>query len=131
MISEERVRAIQQRYEALQQALSNPDELPREEYVIASKELAELAPVITQMETFVKLNQEIAELSEIVEDPDSEEEMRDLATSELEDQCNKLPVVEEHRAVYLQKLYRLVGLLPSLLRAHFANPSYTAHGFFR
>ena len=68
MISEERVRAIQQRYEALQQALSNPDELPREEYVNASKELAELAPVITQIETFVKINQEIAELSEIVED---------------------------------------------------------------
>ena len=95
MISEERVRAIQQRYEALQQALSNPDELPREEYINASKELAELAPVIAQIETFVTLNQEIAGLCEIFEDPDSEEEMRELATSELEDQRNRVQIVEE------------------------------------
>jgi len=51
--------------------------------------------VITEIETFVKLNQVMADLSEIAEDPDSDEEMRQLATSELEDQCNKLPVVEE------------------------------------
>ncbi len=95
MISEERVRAIQQRYQTLQQALSNPDALPREEYASASKELAELVPVVAEIEAFTKLSREIVELGEIVDDPESDEEMRELAAGELKDQCGRLPEIED------------------------------------
>ncbi len=95
MISEERVRAIQQRYQTLQQALSNPDALPRAEYASASKELAELVPVVAEIEAFTKLSREIVELGEIVDDPESDEEMRELAAGELKDQCGRLPEIED------------------------------------
>ena len=95
MISEERIQAIQQRHEALQHALSNPDAMPREEYVNASKEFAELSPVMAEIEAFARLNQEIGELDEMIADPDSDEDMRELAASELEDHRSKISEAEE------------------------------------
>ena len=95
MISEERIQAIQQRHEALQHALSNPDAMPREEYVNASKEFAELSPVMVEIEAFARLNQEIGELDEMIADPDSDEDMRELAANELEDHRSKISEAEE------------------------------------
>ena len=95
MISDERIRAIRERYSALQQALSNPDEMAREAYVNASKEFAELSPVITEIDAFENLNAELAGLREIIDDPDSDGEMRQLAGDELSECEGKLPAVEE------------------------------------
>ena len=95
MISEARIQAIHQRYEALQHALSNPDTMQREEYANASKELSELSPVMAEIDTFTKLSQEIGDLGEIINDPDSDAEMRELAESELEESRDKLSNAEE------------------------------------
>ena len=95
MISEERIQAIQQRYEMLQSALSDPDSMAREEYATASNEFSELSPVIAEIETFTSLSREISELREIMADPDTDKEMRQLATTELEDQRGKLSMIEE------------------------------------
>lgn len=95
MISDERIQAIQQRYAALQGALSDPDSMAREEYATASKEYSELSPVIAEIEAFTNLKQEIAGLGEMVADADSDAEMRELAAAELEEQRGRLPIIEE------------------------------------
>ena len=95
MISQQRVRAIRERYESLQQALSSPDSLPREEYAGAAKELAEMAPVVAEIETFTRLNRELVELAGMVEDPESEAEMRELAAAELKERRGELSELED------------------------------------
>ena len=95
MISQQRVRAIRERYESLQQALSSPDSLPREEYAGAAKELAEMAPVVAEIEIFTRLNRELVELAGMVEDPESEAEMRELAAAELKERRGELSELED------------------------------------
>ena len=95
MISQQRVRAIRERYEALQQALSSPDSLPREDYAGAAKELAEMAPVVAEIEAFTRLNRELVELAGMVEDAESEAEMRELAAAELQERRAELSELED------------------------------------
>ena len=95
MISERRVRAIRERYESLQQGLAKPGALQREEYARVSKELAEMAPLIAEIDTLSKLNRELGELAEIVDDPESEEEMRELAAGEIKDRRGELSELED------------------------------------
>ena len=63
-------------------ALMADRSLSTEARVALAKEYAELAPMVEGIEALRKLRREIADLEELVADPDGDEEMRELAHAE-------------------------------------------------
>ena len=82
MIPQEKILQIFDRYDYLQHALGNPSELG-EDFAKLSKEYSDLGPIAEQAHALVDLNSEIDDLIEMIQDPDSDGEMKELAGEEL------------------------------------------------
>jgi len=75
---------------------SNPQKLKK-----ISKERAELEPIVKKYEAFKKIQKEIKDLREILDDPQTDPELKDLAGQELEELEQKEEKVEEELKVLL------------------------------
>ena len=101
MIPEAQLENLVARHAALESALSAGGGIGREELARLSKEHAELAPLIERVRELQQVRREIAELTEIVEDPGGEPEMGALARAERESHEDRLPEIEHAVKVML------------------------------
>lgn len=77
-------------HQALSDKLQQPDKLSNEEYVTASKEYAEMLPIVETITELQKVERSIIELTEMLADP----EMKAMAEEELYALKSKLPELE-------------------------------------
>ena len=97
MLPEDRLDAILARAEILQEKMNG--ELPPQEFVSLSKEYARLEPVVAAVTQYQKLVAEIDDLKSIIAGTD--EEMKELAESELPELEEKLPDAHKELEIIL------------------------------
>ncbi|MGM0466919.1 MAG: peptide chain release factor 1 [Acidobacteriota bacterium] len=94
--------SIRERYNELTLSLSDPDFISDPNKIKkASKERAELEPVVKKYEAFEKTQKEIKDSEEILNNPDTEEELKELAREELEKLKKKKKKLEEELRILL------------------------------
>ena len=89
----EKLSAIVARQEELT-ALMSEANLDAAEYAKLSKEYAELTPIVEKATELDGVRAELADLEELMADPDSDAEMRGLAEAEHRDLTERLPALE-------------------------------------
>ncbi len=92
MISEEQIDGILKRLAELEAMMAAGGE--NDDFVQLSKDYAELAPIAKTAQAVRDLRVEIADLGGLVADPDSDPEMRELATEEMAAARERLPELE-------------------------------------
>lgn len=97
MLPEDRLDAILARAEILQEKMNG--ELPPQEFVSLSKEYARVEPVVAAVTQYQKLVAEIDDLKSIIAGTD--EEMKELAESELPELEEKLPDAQKELEIML------------------------------
>jgi peptide chain release factor 1 len=101
----EKLEALEEKYHSLTASLSDPALVsdPQKIKTIA-KERAEIEPVIKKLESYKKILKDIADSNEILTDPDTEVELKDLAETELTElETDKLQVEEELKILLLPR----------------------------
>tara|TARA_Y100000588_G_C14155882_1_gene882591 strand:- start:323 stop:1423 length:1101 start_codon:yes stop_codon:yes gene_type:complete len=94
VIPQEKIDALLARFETIESDLANAAKLDREEYALLSREHSELSPVIDVAREFLRVNDEVMELTVLAEDESSETEMRALAREEIVAMRERLPQLE-------------------------------------
>ncbi len=84
------------RHEEIGQAMANPDGQSSDEFVKLSKEYSELGPIVEAIAGLRSAQSELGDLQELMDDPDGDAEMREMAEAELQELKEKLPELE-HR----------------------------------
>jgi peptide chain release factor 1 len=87
------------RYEALQSEMSS--DISPDDYVKLSKEYAELTPIV---EAIIQMNDtaaEIADLNEMLNDPDTDVEMKEIAEAEIKELLKGAPEKERRLSILL------------------------------
>lgn len=102
-LADSRLRQIVQRHETLASEMANPD-LPPERFAGLSRDYAELSPAAEAAAELLSARTEIEELDKLLSDPETDKEMRELASIELQDLKNRLP--EKERALAIKLLPR-------------------------
>ncbi len=92
MIGEEQIDSILKRLAELEATMAEGG--ASDDFVRLSKEYAELSPVAKTAQAVRDLRMEIADLGGMVDDPDSDAEMRELATEEMAAARERLPALE-------------------------------------
>ncbi len=101
MSFDEKLSGVVIRYEELQAIISNDSSIDAKKYVKISKEIAELAPVVEAIESFNKTNEEMEESSLIIEDADSDLEMKEMAREEYFSLKEQIPELEHNIKILL------------------------------
>lgn len=99
MIPHHKLNRVIDRFEAVQAELST--ELSPDDYVKLSKEYADLSPVAEQIRAMQNTLSEIADLQSMINDPDTDKEMSDMAGAEMRDLKEKLPGLEDQLQILL------------------------------
>ena len=82
---EENLNKILSRYDELQKKATSDEVINSpKDYAVISKELSEILPTVELIKKFKKVTQEIKDSNAIIEDPKSDNEMKEMAKSELE-----------------------------------------------
>jgi len=97
----DKLELLVQKREDIQNKLGNPDSLDQQEFIAMSKELAELGPIVEIIEKYQQASQDLTELEEIIDDPDSDVEMKQLAEEEIIDAKKIVPTLEEEIKILL------------------------------
>ena len=92
MIGEEQIDGILKRLAELEATMATGGDA--DDFVRLSKDYAELSPVAKTAQAVRDLRSEIADLGAMVADPDSDAEMRELATEEMAAARDRLPALE-------------------------------------
>jgi len=92
MIGEEQIDGILKRLAELEATMATGGDA--DDFVRLSKDYAELSPVARTAQAVRDLRSEIADLGAMVADPDSDAEMRELATEEMAAARDRLPALE-------------------------------------
>jgi len=99
-ITSQRIAAIEARRDELQAAMARGD-LAAEQFVRLSKDYAELEPVAQAAGEVRRLRAELAVLSELMDDPSAEPELRAMAVEEVAELREKIPAAERTLALKL------------------------------
>jgi len=99
VISQEKMDRLIDRYEAIQAAMSR--DVAPEEYVKLSKEYAELTPVAESIQALIALESEISDLNALLDDEETDGEMREMAGEELNALHEKLPSLAQELQILL------------------------------
>ncbi len=100
MLREDQLDRILLRHEALGAELSRGD-LNGAEFTRASRELAEIDPIVARIRDLKAKRQELADLEAMIADPASDAEMRDLAAAERLALVEQMPDLERALAIAL------------------------------
>lgn len=101
MIPRDRLNRIRVRHEELE-ALMAEGGGDRDDFTDLAREYAELTPVVEGIDRLAAMDAETADLQALIDDPDGDAEMRDLARDELEALSKERPALE--RSLMLQLL---------------------------
>jgi len=107
VIPDDKIAQLVERYEHLEARMARPDDLGGDMFTRLSREYAELTPIIEGARALQKARKEIAELTVLAEDANSEADMRAMAREELREIEARLPELE--RRVQLLLLPRDVA----------------------
>ena len=100
----DKLELLVKKHAQIQTQLSSTESLEQQEFISLSKELSELEPIVEVIKHYHNLQNNISEAQEIIDDTDSDKEMKSLAEEELIDgkkQVNKLE--QEIRVLLLPK----------------------------
>ena len=98
MLLEETLEKILNRYEFLkQQMLENAND--SENFIKLSKEFSDLEDFANLINTYNKTKEELSELQAALEDPETEEDFKELAKEEIEKLQSKIPEADEKNAI--------------------------------
>ena len=82
---EENLNKILSKYDELQKKVTSDKTINSpKDYAVISKEISEILPTVDLIKKFKKVKQEIKDSNTIIEDPNSDNEMKEMAKSELE-----------------------------------------------
>ncbi len=93
MIDIEKLQPLVDRHMAIETEMAAAPE--PNEFVRLSQEYAELGPVVEKIRTFTAVRDEMVDLAVIFGDPESDNDMRDLAGAEIEALKEKIEVLEQ------------------------------------
>ena len=99
-ITPDRIAAIEARRDELQAAMARGD-LPSDQFVRLSKDYAELEPVAEAAGEVRRLRAEMANLLHMLEDPESDADIREMASDELGELKERIPASERALALRL------------------------------
>jgi peptide chain release factor 1 len=99
-IPEDKLEKMVERWQSVQEDL-NRGGLSQQAFARLSKEFAELSPVVSAIEALRKAEQEEADLDQMIADPGSDRDMRDMASEELETLRPRLAEMEHRLKVQL------------------------------
>ena len=92
---EDKLEKIVLKHKELSDKLSDPSAFDSKEFIRISKEFSELEGLVEKIDEFKAAKKDFNELSEIVSDPESDSEMKELAGAELEGVKQTIPTLEE------------------------------------
>ncbi len=102
MSFEDNLESIVEKHHKLGDSLSDPSSFSdNREFAKISKEYSDLTPVVEKINEFNEVQQSIKEISEIISDPESDADMKELATEELEENKKLLPELEDEIKIAL------------------------------
>ena len=85
---------ILERYDALRSTLASEEQKTPEEFAKLSKEYSDLTPLVTEIEQLKKTQKNLADLKELLKDPDLDAQMKEMAQEELLETEKLLPTLE-------------------------------------
>ncbi len=101
---QEKLGRVVQHHEQVAAALASPEQRNSQDYARLSKEYAELTPTVEGIRALQKVEAEMADLQELMNDPAADGEMRDLAAGEHRALKERLPALEQRvRTLLLPK----------------------------
>lgn len=95
MSLDENLSRVVNRYEELSALLGSPDAAANPDFAKMSKEYADLAPVVEEINQLQDARQEIADLAEMIADGDTDADMKELAEAEFEELKKSIPDLEK------------------------------------
>ena len=102
MIPEHKRKSVLDRYDELEANMANQGGgQSSDDFVSMSKEYAELTPVVEQLRGLDKLQSDMADLAEMITDPEADPEMKELAEAEFLELKEAVPVLEQKLQVLL------------------------------
>ncbi len=101
MSLETKLERVVAHYADLQHQVTGHQDPGSEDYARLMKEFSDLSPVVEEIETLRQTKREIADLTELLEDPEQDAEMRALAEEELGSLKRLLPDLERRVRVLL------------------------------
>jgi peptide chain release factor 1 len=81
----EKLDSLKNKFAEIEAKIAKPDELEQKEFIELSKEYSELTPIIEQINSYQKLAKEVEESEQIISDPESDPEFKELAELEVDD----------------------------------------------
>jgi peptide chain release factor 1 len=93
---------VEKRFEELTQKISDPDVIANQnEWRDLMKEHAELEPIVEKYREYKKVQKQYEDAKEMMEDPNMDKELKDLAEMEMVEAKDKLPQIEEEIKILL------------------------------
>ena len=94
----QKLEAVEKRYDDLNQKIADPEIIARNsEWTAYMKEHAEIEDVVLKYKEYKKIKQAIADAEQMLSDP----EMKELAELEIQENKEKIPVIEEEIKILL------------------------------
>ncbi len=100
MIPQEKLQSIVDRHSDIENRMAEIGG-GSDDFIRLSKEYAELGPVIDAIASYTASLAEIGDLEELIADPESDAEMRELASAELDELRERLPQLEQALRIQL------------------------------
>lgn len=97
-----RLEQLKTRFEEVQELLNDPSatsDMAR--FTALNKEFAELTPIIAAFDSLTSMQQEMADLAEMLEEPDLDAEMKEIANDDFYALKKKIPALEDDLQVKL------------------------------
>lgn len=101
MIPAEKLKMLIDRHQALSDQLADPGSMAQADFVSASKEYSDLDPIVTKAKRVMDLQGEMRDMAEMLSDPETDAEMRELAEAEIEAGKKELDKIDKVLSILL------------------------------
>ncbi len=101
MSFDDKLRGLVAKHKTLSEKMADPGAMNSRDYAKVSKEYSDLTPIVEKIEDFEKSKRQRAELLEIINDPTSDGEMKNLANEEMEEIKKEFPRIEKELQISL------------------------------
>lgn len=101
MIPAEKLEMLIQRHQTLANQLADPGAMAQADFASASKEYSDLDPIVVKAKRVQEIQAETLDMEELLADPETEAEMRELAEAEIENGKIELEKLDKDLSVLL------------------------------